>query len=39
MPGTAREAIWNELFDAGVDHNTDDLAALQQVLTARGAGA
>ena len=37
-PGTAREAIWNELFDAGVDHiNTDDLAALQQFLTARRA--
>lgn len=37
-PGTAREAIWNELFDAGVDHiNTDDLPALQQFLTARGA--
>jgi glycerophosphoryl diester phosphodiesterase len=37
-PGTAREAIWNELFDAGVDHiNTDDLGALQQFLTARTA--
>lgn len=38
MPGAARDAVWNELFDAGVDHiNTDDLAALQQFLTARGA--
>ena len=38
MPGTAREAVWNELFDAGVDHiNTDHLAALQQFLTARAA--
>ena len=38
MPGTAREAVWNELFDAGVDHiNTDDLAALQQFLTVRAA--
>lgn len=38
MPGTARDAMWNELFDAGVDHiNTDDLAALQQFLTVRGA--
>ena len=38
MPGTARDAVWNELVDAGVDHiNTDDLAALQQFLAARGA--
>lgn len=38
MPGPARDAVWNELFDAGVDHiNTDDLAGLQQFLTARGA--
>ncbi|WP_461164477.1 phosphatidylinositol-specific phospholipase C/glycerophosphodiester phosphodiesterase family protein [Arthrobacter sp. R4-81] len=38
MPGAAREAVWNELFDAGVDHiNTDDLKALQQFLTARTA--
>ncbi|KUM33573.1 phosphatidylinositol-specific phospholipase C/glycerophosphodiester phosphodiesterase family protein [Arthrobacter sp. EPSL27] len=38
MPGIAREAVWKELFDAGVDHiNTDHLAALQQFLTARGA--
>lgn len=35
-PGAAREAVWNELFDAGVDHiNTDDLEALEQFLTAR----
>ncbi|WP_104045994.1 phosphatidylinositol-specific phospholipase C/glycerophosphodiester phosphodiesterase family protein [Arthrobacter sp. ZGTC412] len=34
--GPARDAIWNELFDAGVDHiNTDDLEALQQFLTTR----
>ena len=34
--GPAREAIWNELFDAGVDHiNTDDLEALQQFLASR----
>lgn len=38
MPGAARDAVWNELLGAGVDHiNTDDLAALQQFLTARGA--
>ncbi|WP_458112109.1 phosphatidylinositol-specific phospholipase C/glycerophosphodiester phosphodiesterase family protein [Arthrobacter sp. R1-13] len=38
MSGAAREAVWNELFDAGVDHiNTDDLEALQQFLTARTA--
>ena len=38
QPGAAREAIWTELADAGVDHiNTDDLAALQQFLTARSA--
>lgn len=36
QPGAAREAVWNELFDAGVDHiNTDDLEALEQFLTAR----
>lgn len=36
--GDARDAVWKELFDAGVDHiNTDDLAALQQFLTARTA--
>ncbi|HJV99902.1 MAG TPA: hypothetical protein VJ617_12510 [Arthrobacter sp.] len=38
QPGTAREALWNELFDAGVDHiNTDDLEALEQFLAARTA--
>ena len=38
QPGSAREAVWTELADAGVDHiNTDDLAGLQQFLTARGA--
>jgi hypothetical protein len=38
MPGAARDAVWTELADAGVDHiNTDDLAALQQFLTARTA--
>jgi hypothetical protein len=34
--GPARDAVWTELADAGVDHiNTDDLAGLQQFLTAR----
>lgn len=38
QPGAARDAVWNELFDAGVDHiNTDDLEALEQFLTARTA--
>ena len=38
QPGAARDAVWTELADAGVDHiNTDDLAGLQQFLTARGA--
>ncbi|MFJ6374188.1 phosphatidylinositol-specific phospholipase C/glycerophosphodiester phosphodiesterase family protein [Pseudarthrobacter oxydans] len=38
QPGAARDAIWTELAGAGVDHiNTDDLAALQQFLTARAA--
>ena len=38
QPGAAREAIWTELADAGVDHiNTDDLAGLQSFLTARAA--
>jgi hypothetical protein len=37
-PGAARDALWTELADAGVDHiNTDDLAGLQQFLTARTA--
>ncbi|MEW9871789.1 hypothetical protein [Arthrobacter sp. HS15c] len=36
QPGAARDAVWNELFDAGVDHiNTDDLAALDQFLSTR----
>lgn len=35
-PGPARQAIWQELRAAGVDHiNTDDLAALQAFLTRR----
>ncbi|MFP5368277.1 MAG: hypothetical protein ACLGIS_15825, partial [Actinomycetes bacterium] len=38
QPGPARDALWTELADAGVDHiNTDDLAGLQQFLTARTA--
>ncbi|GGI01948.1 phosphatidylinositol-specific phospholipase C/glycerophosphodiester phosphodiesterase family protein [Arthrobacter liuii] len=38
QPGAARDAVWTELADAGVDHiNTDDLAGLQQFLTARSA--
>jgi len=37
QPGAAREALWTELHNAGVDHiNTDDLAALDAFLTARG---
>ena len=33
VPGDAREAIWTELHEAGVDHiNTDDLAALEEFL-------
>ncbi|GHE45852.1 hypothetical protein GCM10018785_14420 [Streptomyces longispororuber] len=36
-PGPAREAVWDELLAAGVDHlNTDDLAGLQAYLDARG---
>lgn len=36
QPGAAREAVWKELHDAGVDHiNTDDLAALDSFLAAR----
>jgi len=36
QPGAEREAVWNELFDAGVDHiNTDDLGALEQFLATR----
>ncbi|RYU14780.1 glycerophosphodiester phosphodiesterase family protein [Nocardioides iriomotensis] len=35
-PGAARDAVWNELLDAGVDHlNTDDLAGLEAFLRAR----
>ncbi|MFC9773381.1 MULTISPECIES: phosphatidylinositol-specific phospholipase C/glycerophosphodiester phosphodiesterase family protein [unclassified Pseudarthrobacter] len=38
QPGAARDALWGELADAGVDHiNTDDLAGLQQFLAARSA--
>ncbi|MEE2570507.1 hypothetical protein V1638_14050 [Pseudarthrobacter sp. J64] len=34
--GSARDAVWTELHQAGVDHiNTDDLAALQQFLSAQ----
>lgn len=33
--GAAREAVWTELFDAGVDHlNSDDLAGLARFLRA-----
>ena len=33
QPGPAREALWSQLLDAGVDHiNTDDLAGLQAFL-------
>ena len=36
QPGAAREAMWTELADAGVDHiNTDDLPALDDFLTNR----
>ncbi|GGL87141.1 hypothetical protein GCM10010129_33720 [Streptomyces fumigatiscleroticus] len=38
VAGPARDAVWTELFDAGVDHlNTDDLAGLESFLDARGA--
>lgn len=34
--GPARDAMWTELYEAGVDHiNTDDLEALQEFLSAR----
>ena len=34
-PGPARDAVWTELLDAGVDHlNTDDLAGLEAFLRA-----
>ncbi|TKV29248.1 hypothetical protein FDK12_06325 [Arthrobacter sp. NamB2] len=37
LPGAARDAVWAELADAGVDHiNTDDLPALEAFLSARG---
>jgi hypothetical protein len=36
QPGAAREAMWTELAEAGVDHiNTDDLAGLDEFLSAR----
>ncbi|TFC66389.1 phosphatidylinositol-specific phospholipase C/glycerophosphodiester phosphodiesterase family protein [Cryobacterium sp. TMT2-4] len=36
VPSEAREAIWTELHEAGVDHiNTDDLAALEKFLGSR----
>lgn len=36
QPGAARDAMWTELADAGVDHiNTDDLAGLDEFLAAR----
>lgn len=34
VPGPARDAVWNEVRAAGVDHiNTDDLAGLEEYLT------
>ena len=36
LAGPARDAVWAELVDAGVDHiNTDDLAGLEQFLRDR----
>ncbi|MEU5123864.1 phosphatidylinositol-specific phospholipase C/glycerophosphodiester phosphodiesterase family protein [Streptomyces asoensis] len=36
LAGPARDALWAELLDAGVDHlNTDDLAGLEAFLDAR----
>ncbi|RPK85704.1 hypothetical protein EES45_00990 [Streptomyces sp. ADI97-07] len=36
-PGPARDAVWDELLAAGVDHlNTDDLAGLAAFLRRRG---
>ena len=33
LPGPARDAVWHELLEAGVDHiNTDDLAGLESFL-------
>lgn len=38
--GAARDAVWNELLDASVDHvNTDDLASLEAFLRARSSEA
>lgn len=35
LAGPARDAVWTELLDAGVDHlNTDDLAGLESFLAA-----
>lgn len=35
--GAARDAVWTELYNAGVDHiNTDDLAGLEEFLAVRG---
>lgn len=40
VPGPEREAVWNELLAAGVDHlNTDDLAGLERFLRARAGAA
>ncbi len=37
VAGPARDALWGELLDAGVDYlNTDDLAGLEAFLDARG---
>ncbi|MFJ4693821.1 phosphatidylinositol-specific phospholipase C/glycerophosphodiester phosphodiesterase family protein [Streptomyces sp. NPDC088766] len=37
LAGPARQALWGELLDAGVDYlNTDDLAGLEAFLDARG---
>jgi hypothetical protein len=34
QPGAARDAMWTELHNAGVDHiNTDDLPALDRFLS------
>jgi glycerophosphoryl diester phosphodiesterase len=36
LPGAARDAVWSELVDAGVDHiNTDDLHGLELFLRSR----
>ncbi|WP_405792123.1 phosphatidylinositol-specific phospholipase C/glycerophosphodiester phosphodiesterase family protein [Streptomyces sp. NBC_01506] len=37
LAGPARDAVWTELLDAGVDHiNTDDLAGLERFLVENG---